>query len=78
MDVLKTVRNWAGALSETIVSLLALSIVLQILMGGAAIPFLGEPKVIETVTGHLNALGGQGVVGLVAIWVLYSIWKARK
>ena len=78
MDILKTVRNWAAALAETVISLLALGIVLQILMGGAAIQFFGKPRVIETVTGHLNSLGGEGIVGLVAIWVLYSIWKARK
>ena len=78
MDILKTVRNWAAALAETVISLLALGIVLQILMGGAAIPFFGQPRVIETVTGDLNSLGGEGIVGLVAIWVLYSIWKARK
>jgi hypothetical protein len=78
MDILKTVRSWSAALSETVVSLLALGIVLQILMGNSAIPFFGEPRIIETVTGHINALGGEGIVGLVAIWVLYSIWKARK
>ena len=43
-------------------------------MGGAAIPFFGEPSA-ETVTGHINSLGGEAMVGLVAIWVLYSIWK---
>lgn len=49
MDVLATVRKWAGGLSETVVSLLALSIVLEILMGGAAVPFFGTPDVIGTV-----------------------------
>jgi len=78
MDVLATVRKWAGGLSETIVSPLALSIVLEILMGGAAVPFFGTPNVIGTVTELINSLGSQGIVGLVAVWVLYSIWKARK
>ena len=78
MDVLATVRKWAGGLSETIVSLLALSIVLEILMRGAAVPFFGTPNVIGTVTELINSLGSQGIVGLVAVWVLYSIWKARK
>ena len=78
MDILKTVRSWAAALAETVISLLALGIVLQILMGGAAIPFFGQPRVIETVTGHLNSLGGEGIVGLVAIWVALFYMKARK
>lgn len=78
MDVLATVRKWAGGLSETVVSLLALSIVLEILMGGQAVPFFGTPDVIGTVTALINNLGSQGIVGLVAVWVLYSIWKSRK
>ena len=78
MDVLATVRKWAGGLSETVVSLLALSIVLEILMGGQAVPFFGTPDVIGTVTGLINNLGSQGIVGLEAVWVLYSIWKSRK
>ena len=78
MDVLATIRKWAGGLSETIVSLLALSIVLEILMCGAAVPFFGTPNVIGTVTDLINQLGSQGIVGLVAVWVLYSIWRARK
>ena len=78
MDVLATVRKWAGGLSETVVSLLALSIVLEILMGGQAVPLFGTPDVIGTVTGLINNLGSQGIVGLVAVWVLYSIWKSRK
>ena len=78
MDVLATVRKWAGGLSETVVSLLALSIVLEILMGGQAVQFFGTQDVIGTVTGLINNLGSQGIVGLVAVWVLYSIWKSRK
>ena len=78
MDILKTVRSWSAALAETVISLLALGIVLQILMGEAAIPFFGQPRIIETVTGHINTLGGECIVCLVAIWVLYSVWKARK
>ena len=47
-------------------------------MGVAAVPFFGTPNVIGTVTELINSLGSQGIVGLVAVWVLYSIWKARK
>ena len=43
-----------------------------------AVPFFGTPDVIGTVTGLINNLGSQGIVGLVAVWVLYSIWKSRK
>jgi len=56
---------------------LALSIVLELLMKGSAIPFLPTPSVIGNVTDVVNTLGGQGLVGLVAIWVLYHVWKAK-
>jgi len=26
----------------------------------------------------LAQLGSEGLIGLVALWVLYSIWKSRK
>jgi hypothetical protein len=56
---------------------LALLIVLQVLFKGAAIPFLPVVDVIGSVTGIVKGLGAEGVVGLVAVWVLYSIWKNK-
>jgi len=63
MEMLATIKKWASELADVVVSVLALSIVLELLMKGSAIPFL--------------TLGGQGLVGLVAIWVLYHVWKAK-
>jgi hypothetical protein len=56
---------------------LALLIVLQVLFKGAAIPFLPVVDVIGSVTAIVKGLGAEGVVGLVAVWVLYSIWKNK-
>jgi len=39
MEILATIRKWAGGLAETVVSLMALAIVLQILMGTSNVPF---------------------------------------
>jgi hypothetical protein len=47
-------------------------------MGSANVPFLGSTDVIGNVSGILDTLGSQGLIGLVALWVLYSIWKSRK
>ena len=58
-------------------SVLALAIVLEVLFKGAAVPFLPATDVIGSVTGIVKTLGGEGVVGLVALWVLYSIWKSK-
>jgi len=77
MDVLSLVKKWAGAIADTLVSVLALLIVLEVLLKGAAVPFLPAVDVIGNVTGIVKTLGGEGVVGLVAVWVLYNIWKAK-
>ena len=78
MDILATIRKWAAGLAETAVSLMALAITLQILMGASSVPFLGSTYVIGNVSSILATLGNDGLIGLVALWVLYSIWKSRK
>jgi hypothetical protein len=77
MDILATIKKWASALADTTVSVLALLIVLEVLFKGAAIPFLPTVDVIGSVTGIIKSVGSEGVVGLVAVWVLYSIWKNK-
>lgn len=77
MDILATVKKWANALADTLVSVLALALVLEVLFKGVAIPFLPTVDVIGNVTAIVKALGSEGVVGLVAVWVLYSIWKNK-
>jgi len=77
MEVLALIKKWAAALADLGVSVLALLIVLQVLFKGAAVPFLPVVDVIGSVTGIVKGLGAEGVVGLVAVWVLYSIWKNK-
>ncbi len=77
MEILATIKKWASALADTAVSVLALAIVLEVLFKGAAIPFLPATDVIGSVTAIVKGLGSEGVVGLVAVWVLYSIWKNK-
>jgi len=48
------------------------------LMGTSNVPFIGQTDVIGNVSGILAQLGSEGLIGLVALWVLYSIWKSRK
>jgi hypothetical protein len=76
MEIIKKVQAWAGALANLGVSLAALMIVVEVL-GLGAIPFFPETSVVSNVSGMLATLGAQGLVGLVAIWVLYSIWQKR-
>ena len=77
MEVLALIKKWAAALADVGVSVLALLIVLQVLFKGAAVPFLPVVDVIGSVTAIVKGLGAEGVVGLVAVWVLYSIWKNK-
>ncbi|GBL38873.1 MAG: hypothetical protein ITD48_06485 [Nitrospira sp.] len=77
MEILALVKRWTGALADTAVSVIALLIVLEVLFKGAVIPFLPNPGVIGSVTGIVKALGAEGLVGLVAVWILYSIWEKK-
>ena len=77
MEILSVVKKWASALADTGVSVLALMLVLEVLFKGAALPFLPAVDVVGSVTNIVKTLGSEGLVGLVAVWVLYSIWKNK-
>jgi len=74
MDWLNTVRTWARALTDLGVVAVALVVVLQVLFG-ASLPFFGIDPV-GGIVGIVNDLGSQGLVGLVALAVLY--WAFTK
>jgi hypothetical protein len=77
MEILKSIKGWASALTEVAVSLLALGIVLEILVGGKNVPFWPDITIIGNVTDIITTLSAQGLVGLVAVWVLYSIYNKK-
>tara|TARA_R110000737_G_scaffold41090_1_gene61611 strand:- start:684 stop:917 length:234 start_codon:yes stop_codon:yes gene_type:complete len=77
MDILTKVKGWANALTEVAVSLLALGIVLEVLVGGQNVPFWPDIAVISNVQSIIAGFSAQGLVGLVAIWVLYHIYKSK-
>jgi len=58
-------------LTEAGVALLALGIVMQILFG-KVIPFVGG-DIVGNITAIVASLGAQGLVGLVAVGVIYAI-----
>ena len=76
MDILKTVKGRTSALADLGISIAALMLVLEVL-GLGAIPFFPEVSIIANVSGMLNALGAEGLMGLVAIWILYAIWNKK-
>jgi hypothetical protein len=77
VDIIKNVRGWVGHLAELGVSLLALTIVAE-LLGLGSVPFMPDGvSVIDNVTGVVDSLGSSGLVGLLAVWVLWMIWKNK-
>ena len=77
MDILKSIKSWASALADVGVSLLALGIVLEILFNGQGIPFWPNISVIGNIQGILAGLSSQGLIGLVAVWILYQVYKDK-
>jgi len=49
--------------------------VLQVIFG-AAVPFLGL-DIVGSVVGLVKQLGAEGLVGLVAVWVLWGIYSKK-
>ena len=77
MDILNKVKEWAGALAEVGVSLAALVIIAEVL-GLGNMPFMPQGlSVVDNVSAMIASLGGQGVIGLIAIWVFWGIWNRK-
>jgi hypothetical protein len=77
MDILSKVKGWASALTEAGISLIALGIVLEVLFNGQNIPFWPNINIIGNVQSIVAGFSAQGLVGLVAIWVLYHIYNRK-
>ena len=71
--MVEKILGWVKSLTEIGLAFIALGVVLQILFG-AAVPFLGL-DVIGSVLALVKELGSEGLVGLVAIWVLWGIYS---
>ena len=71
LEKLKSAGTWIKELTSVSLGLLALAVVLQVLFG-AAVPFF-PVDVIGSIVGITAELGSQGLVGLVAVWVLMVI-----
>ena len=77
MDVLKKVKDWATSLTEAGISLIALGVVLEVLFNGQNIPFWPNVNIISNIQDIVAGFSAQGLVGLVAVWVLYSIFTKK-
>ena len=73
--MLEKAIGWIRSLTEAGLAIIALGVVLQIIFG-AAVPFIGV-DVIGAVVSLVKQLGGEGLVGLAAIWVLWGIYSKK-
>ena len=77
MEILTKIKGWAGAITEVGISLIALAVVLEVLFNGQNIPFWPDINVVGNITAMVSGLSAQGLVGLVAVWVLYHIYNRK-
>jgi len=75
MEYLQKAGEWLKKLTELSVSVLALAVVLQVLFGTNVAFF--PVDVVGNVVGVTKALGSEGLVGLVAAWVLLTILNKK-
>jgi|TARA_B100000508_G_scaffold29297_1_gene22146 hypothetical protein len=73
--MVEKVLGWIRSLTEVGLALVALGVVLQIIFG-AAVPFLGI-DMVGSVVSLVKQLGSEGLIGLVAIWVLWGIYSKQ-
>jgi hypothetical protein len=71
--MVQQILGWMRSITEMGLALIALGVVLQVLFG-SAVPFLGL-DVVGSVVGLVKQLGSEGLVGLVAVWVLWGIYS---
>ena len=73
--MLEKAVGWMRSLTEAGIALIALGVVLQVIWpGAAAIPFIGI-DIVGNVLALVAKLGGEGLVGLIALWVLWGIYS---
>ena len=75
--MLEKAVGWMRSLTEAGIALIALGVVLQILWpGSSSIPFIGL-DVVGSVLGLVKSLGGEGLMGLIAVWILWGIYNKK-
>ena len=75
MQMLDSIVGVVRKLTEVGLAVVALAVVLQVIFGSSAAFLPGD--VVGNVTGIVAALGANGLVGLAAVAVLYSIFKSN-
>jgi len=75
MDIVAKLRGWIGGITELGLAIIALGVVLQIIFGTNVI-FM-PIDILGNVIGFVKVLGAEGLVGLVALWILWGIYSKK-
>lgn len=75
MDIMEKLRGWIGGITELGLSIIALGVVLQIIFGTNVI-FM-PIDILGNVISFVKVLGAEGLVGLVALWILWGIYSKK-
>ena len=76
MDMMAKLRGWIGGITELGLSIIALGVVLQIIFGTNVI-FM-PIDILGNVIGFVKVLGAEGLVGLIALWILWGIYSKKQ
>ena len=68
-----TIKSWIGGLSSVALSLVGLSIILQVLFGDNVV--FVPMDVIGNISNLVSSLGCSGFVGLITVGVIFWIFK---
>lgn len=71
--MLSNMPKWIRTTTDVGIALLGLAIIVQVLFGNA-VPFFNG-NVISSISGIITNLGTQGLVGLLVVWVIWSIFN---
>ena len=74
MDAMKTVKGWVSEFVDVAMLFIAVGVVAQIIFG-PKVPFFSG--VTENLMGFINSLGSNGVVGLIALFVIVWVFSKK-
>ena len=70
-----TAKNYLRGVMDVALVVIPLSVVLGIIFG-PAVPFIGT-AVVDNITSLVNSLGGNGLVGIIAIGIIVWLYLRR-
>ena len=76
MIILKAIKNWSNAITETLGSIILLIFLLELLLGKAFIEFISTYNVSEQIIFITNQLSlSNSSTAIVFVYILYKIYS---